>query len=206
MLYERVRPTTLDRIIGQNGAITSLKHLIAPETTDPLAILIRGRSGWGKTTAALACARQLNASEDWGTTFLDSRTTDLAALREVESNMSTMPPVGRWKTYIIDEAHSMSSAAQNFLLGLLERLPDHRAIIATTTEDKPFKSDALLSRWIKITLRQPDPAEATTLIRDLIAQVNGVEASDSTICRLLKDRNFNMREAITDIVQMGARF
>jgi DNA polymerase III delta prime subunit len=174
-------------------------------TNGTLAILFTGPSGSGKTTLALAVARELNADDFHGTHIIESRGCTLERLKEASENAAILPPNGGWKTYILDEAHEVTKGGQGYLLGMLERLPPRRAIIATSTQQQPFDDPALLSRFLHIKLPQPEPAPAAARVEE-IARLEGIEPPPTvTILDILKRNRGNLRTTINEVVMIGAR-
>jgi DNA polymerase III gamma/tau subunit len=131
-LYKKHRPQALPRLRGQQTATTTLGKLLAKHQC-PHALLLSGPSGTGKTTTArilqvaLRCHnmdyREINCADFTG----------IDTVRDIRATMS-LAPVGGSKIWVIDEAHQLSTAAQNALLKLLEDTPAHVYFILITTD------------------------------------------------------------------------
>ena len=130
-LYEKYRPQTLDDFIGQDKVKRQVAAIMARPEWDRDALWIQGPSGTGKTTLAWIIARQV--AHDFDIIELDGDKCSVQAVREIEHNIGLCPMFGRWKVWIVNEAHAMSRQAVQAWLTLLERLPAKRLIIFTTT-------------------------------------------------------------------------
>ena len=133
-----------------------------------------GIAGCGKTSAAYVALRALGCV-DLDTTRLDSRAVTIADLRETERTMRTFGwgPMAR-RGYIIDEIQHLSKDCQRMLLGTLENLPEHVAVIGTTTSITwASEVDGLFSRWTRFRFRKPK-AEDIAVMLELIADERGL--------------------------------
>ena len=164
-LYQTVRPSTFDDILGNAAAVEVLKvNLSKPEGERPHVFGLVGPSGCGKTTLARICAtllgstlslREINAS--------DTRGIDTA--REIAEQMRFSTFDGSPQVWIIDECHKATSDFWNCLLKPLEDTPKHVYVFLCTTEGnkipaavrtrtkivtvEPQKEDAL-AKWLRV--------------------------------------------------------
>ena len=152
-LYRRYRPTRFSEVRGQEHLVTALRNAV---TEDRLghAYLFSGPRGTGKTSTARILAKVLNCenpvdgepccvcdsclSIDAGTSFdvheLDAASNNgVDAIRDLISSASLATP-GRYKVYILDEVHMLSTAASNALLKTLEEPPSHVIFVLATTD------------------------------------------------------------------------
>ena len=152
-LYRTYRPSTFDEVAGQDHIVKTLKNALA---TGKLAhaYLFAGPRGTGKTTMAKLLAKALNCDEGIGCqcnecknckaiiegTHPDVLELDAASnngvdeIRELIDKVKYGTILGRYKVYIIDEVHMLSTGAFNALLKTLEEPPEHVIFILATTE------------------------------------------------------------------------
>ena len=151
--YRTYRPKSFDEVVGQKTIIKTLKNALKNDKIGH-AYLFSGPRGTGKTTLARLFAKALNCDEGLGHecnkcdsceailsgTHPDVYELDAASnsgvdnIRELIDQVRYEPIMGRYKVYIIDEVHSMTSNAFNALLKTLEEPPAHVIFILATTE------------------------------------------------------------------------
>lgn len=159
MLFEQYRPRSLDGIIGQDKAVSRARLVLnRPTGTIGRSFWISGNSGQGKTTLALAIARE--SADEFNIVEIDAGQLTVSELAELENEMrykALGTKAGR--VYIVNEAHGLRKPVIRQLLVLLERLPSHVTIIFTTTKagqaklfDDNEDSEPFLSRCAVITL------------------------------------------------------
>ena len=138
----KYRPQEFDTVVGQSHITETLDHSIANNRVAQ-ALLFCGPRGVGKTSCARIFARKINekdgsTSEDgfaYNIFELDAASNNsVDDIRELTSQVRFAPQVGRYKVYIIDEVHMLSSAAFNAFLKTLEEPPEHAIFILATTE------------------------------------------------------------------------
>ena len=138
----KYRPQEFETVVGQSHITDTLEHAIE-ENQLAQALLFCGPRGVGKTTCARILARKINerdgsTSEDgfaYNIFELDAASNNsVEDIRELTDQVRFAPQVGKYKIYIIDEVHMLSSAAFNAFLKTLEEPPAHAIFILDTTE------------------------------------------------------------------------
>ncbi|HBS32700.1 MAG TPA: DNA polymerase III subunit gamma/tau [Parvularcula sp.] len=197
VLARKYRPQNFDDLIGHAAMVRTLRNAFATGRIAH-AYVLTGVRGVGKTTTARILARALNYvgpnGEDHGPTvdlgdegrhcraIAESRHPDVfemdaasrtgvGDIRELIEGVRYAPVEARYKVYIIDEVHMLSTAAFNALLKTLEEPPPHVKFIFATTEIRKLPV-TVLSRCQRFDLRRIDP-EA------LIAHLEGVAAKEN---------------------------
>ncbi|MBQ7643388.1 MAG: DNA polymerase III subunit gamma/tau, partial [Clostridia bacterium] len=206
-LYRRYRPSGFDGLIGQEHIVKTLVNQIKTDRVGH-AYLFCGARGTGKTSAAKIFARAINclspvngspcgkcevckALSDGAN--LDILEMDAASnnkvenVREIRDKIQYPPVAGRYKVYIIDEVHMLTTEAFNALLKTLEEPPAHAVFILATTEVHKLPS-TILSRCMRFDFRLIPTKKIAELIAGIYDE-NGKEYD---------------REAITAIAAAGA--
>jgi|AGTN01.1.fsa_nt_gi DNA polymerase III, subunit gamma and tau len=171
-LYRKYRPRSFDKIIGQEHITTALKNQIKSGNIGH-AYLFTGTRGIGKTSIAKIFARAVNclSPEDGSPcgkcavckalsddTNIDIIEADAASnnsvndVRDIIGNIQYPPTIGKYRIYILDEAHMMSNAAFNALLKSLEEPPSYMIFILATTEAQKLPQ-TILSRCMRFDFR-----------------------------------------------------
>ena len=214
VLARKWRPKYFSEVSGQDHVVKALQNSLAKDKVHH-AFLFAGTRGVGKTTIARLLAKALNCekgvtSEPCGKcdsclavdegNFVDLMEVDAAsqtgvdAMRELIESSHYMP-VGRYKVYLIDEAHQLSKPAQIALLKTLEEPPGHmKFLLATTDSDKlPI---TVLSRCLKFNLKKI-PA---TLIKKRMAEIcdhEGVKHEDQALDLISQNADGSMRDGLS---------
>jgi len=153
-LYRKYRPQDFDEVVGQEAIVRTLKNAISSGQVRQ-AYLFAGPRGTGKTSLARILAKGLNCVQGptpnpdkvcnacvtiANGTSLDVIEMDAASqrgiddIREIRERVVLQPAEGRYKVYILDEAHQLTDAAWNALLKLIEEPPPHLVFVFCTTD------------------------------------------------------------------------
>lgn len=172
-LARKWRPKRFEDLVGQNHIKKALTHSLEKQQTHP-AYLFTGTRGVGKTTLARLVSKAINCEKgisanpcgvcsncqqiDNGT-FIDLIEIDAASrtkvddTRELLENVQYAPIQGRYKVYLIDEVHMLSTHSFNALLKTLEEPPEHVQFLLATTESHKIPV-TIISRCVQFTLRK----------------------------------------------------
>lgn len=161
VLYRKYRSRSLDEIVGQEHITTTLKNALKSGSISH-AYLFTGPRGVGKTSIARILAHELNelpySGEDM---HLDIIEIDAASnrgideIRDLREKVNVAPTLGKYKVYIIDEVHMLTTPAFNALLKTLEEPPAHVVFILATTEAHKLP-ETIVSRTQRYTFRPVD--------------------------------------------------
>ena len=177
VLARKYRPRTFEDMIGQEAMVTTLRNAFEVSRVAH-AFMLTGVRGIGKTTTARLLARALNYESDsvegpsvnlttpgkhcdliMNSSHMDVLEIDAASrtgvenMRELLDGVRYAPASARYKVYIIDEVHMLSTGAFNALLKTLEEPPDHAKFIFATTEIRKVPI-TVLSRCQRFDLRR----------------------------------------------------
>lgn len=131
-LFKKYRPKDFDEMVGQSESIKILEKKLASDTL-PRALLLWGASRCGKTTAARILKDKLGCA-DWD--FMEINAADARGIddiRDIDRRMRVCP-IGKCRIYLIDEAHKLTTDAQNAFLKMLEDTPKTVYFFLATTD------------------------------------------------------------------------
>lgn len=189
-LYRAFRPKTFDEIIGQEHIVRTLVNQIKTDKVGH-AYLFCGARGTGKTTAAKVFARAINCLSPVNgspcgecevckklenSTNLDVLEMDAASnnkvenVRDIRDKIQYPPVAGRYKVYIIDEVHMLTTEAFNALLKTLEEPPAHAVFILATTEVHKLPA-TILSRCLRFDFKLIPTATIASLISGIYDKI-----------------------------------
>jgi len=223
VIARRWRPQKLDEVVGQRAVTQTLRNAIANGRIAQ-AFVFAGPRGVGKTTTARILARMLNCEQgptadpcgacdpcreiaegrDMDVLELDAAThTGIDNIRDVIiSGLAILPARNRYKVFVIDEVHQLSSSSFNALLKSIEEPPPHVAfIMATTSPDKI--PDTIISRSQVFEFK----TISSRLIGEQltkIAKADGIDASPDAIALVARAAEGSMRDAETAFDQVIA--
>lgn len=212
VLARRYRSTSFDEVVGQEPIARTLRNAIEHGRVAH-AYLFTGTRGVGKTSMARIFAKALNAVGDDGVEKADvaaavmqGRDTDVIEIdgasnnrveeaRELIAGSVYRPMRGRYKIYIIDEVHMLSTAAFNALLKTMEEPPEHVVFILCTTEAHKVPA-TIQSRCQRFDFRNISTVKIAEHLAQVIAK-EGLEAEPELIQLVARLGNGSMRDALS---------
>jgi DNA polymerase III subunit gamma/tau len=222
VLARKYRSWTFDELVGQEAVAGTLKNAISSRRLHH-GYLFCGTRGVGKTSAARILARSLNCLSSDGPTVSPCRkcesctasaegqdvdvieidaasNTGVDNIRELRSNAAYRPARARFKIYIIDEVHMLSTGAFNALLKTLEEPPEHVKFIMATTE--PQKVPATIqSRCLRFDFRSIGVDQIAAHLKWILDQEK-IQADDGVTRRVARLANGSMRDALSLLDQL----
>lgn len=219
-LYRKYRPENLDDVVGQNIIVKTLKNAIKKNHISH-AYLFTGPRGTGKTSVAKILAKTINCLEPLETNpcnncvsctqinrkqNIDIIEIDAASnngvdeIREIRNKVSLVPSVSKFKVYIIDEVHMLTTGAFNALLKTLEEPPSHIIFILATTE--PHKiPNTILSRCQRFDFKRINVDDILSRLKHICSNEN-INISDDALKQIAISSDGGMRDAIGTLDQV----
>jgi DNA polymerase-3 subunit gamma/tau len=219
VLARKWRPRTFATLVGQEHVVRALTNALESQRLHH-AYLFTGTRGVGKTTLARILAKAINCETGITPTpcgqcaacleidagrFVDLIEVDAATntkvdeMRQLLENAVYVPTRGRFKVYVIDEVHMLSTSAFNAMLKTLEEPPEHIKFILATTEPQKIPV-TVLSRCLQFNLKQmPVPAIVAHLER--VLKEEGVPAETPALRLVAHAARGSMRDALSLIDQ-----
>ncbi len=222
-LYRKWRPRLWDKVVGQEHIVQTFKNAVRTERVGH-AYLLAGPRGTGKTTTARLLAKAVNClAEDPAARpcdqcahckavneghFLDLIEIDAASntsvddMRDLRDKINFSPSQGRYKVYIIDEVHMLSTAAFNALLKTLEEPPAHAIFILATTEVHKIPA-TVLSRCQRHEFRRIPVPDIVAQLQDIV-DGEGFTAEKEALTLIARQSTGAMRDAISLLDQLAS--
>ncbi len=220
VLARKWRPQTFDDLTGQEPVAHILRNALAHNKVAH-AYIFSGPRGVGKTTTARILAKALNCengptSDPCGkcASCLDvaegssmdvseidgASNTGVDNIRDLREKVRYAPSGGRYKVYIIDEAHMLSTSAFNALLKTLEEPPPHVIFVLATTEPKKIPP-TVLSRCQHLPFSRMSGHKIKDRLKT-IADAEGIKISTSPLEMIARAADGSMRDALTLLDQL----
>ena len=221
--HQKYRPNNLDELVGQKFISITLKQALLTKKIAP-AYLFNGPRGTGKTSSARIFAKSLNCQAFDQPTItpcckcdLCRQITDGSALdiieidaasntgveniREIIERARFAPTQARWKVYVIDECHMLSTAASNALLKTIEEPPSRVVfILATTNPERVLNT--IKSRCQKFDFRRIKPSDIFQHLSE-IAEKESIKYEVQALKMIAKRSNGGMRDAQSLLEQLN---
>lgn len=220
-LYRKYRPQKFDELIGQEIVVKTLSNAINLNKVAH-AYLFTGSRGTGKTSTARILAKSLNCIE--GPTVnpcgkcpscVDTANSNSADVIEIDAasngnvedarnlidKVRFMPMAGKYKVYIIDEVHMLSTAAFNTLLKTLEEPPKNLVFILATTESHKVLT-TIISRCQRFDFKRVNQELIFVALKN-IANKESIKINDKAVSVISRRCNGGMRDALGMLDQIS---
>lgn len=216
----KYRPQTFDQMVGQSHISQTLINAIKTGRV-PHAMLFTGLRGTGKTTSARILAKTLrcenpvnfapcnvcpscveaNSGRAVDIIEIDGASNNgVDAIRDLRDNVMFMPTSGKYKIFIIDEVHMLSTSAFNALLKTLEEPPAHVIFMMATTEVHKIPQ-TILSRCQRFDLRRIPFKQLTGLLKK-ICDLENIEADEKALWLIARQGDGSARDSLSLLDQV----
>ena len=223
VLARKWRPQNFAEVAGQAHVLKSLVNALDNGRLHH-AYLFSGTRGVGKTTLARILAKCLNCEEGTKSTpcgkcgacseisegrFIDLIEVDAASRTKVEDtrelleNVQYLPAKGRFKVYLIDEVHMLSSHSFNALLKTLEEPPPHIKFLFATTDPQKLPV-TILSRCLQLSLKNLSPQIIAEHLKKILIE-ESIEYDEEALWQIAASANGSMRDGLT-LVDQGVSY
>jgi len=222
-LYRRHRPGSFDEVVGQQHVVRTLRNAVEQGKVHH-AYLFVGSRGTGKTSMAKILARSLNCERGGPTvtpcgecescltiaagSSIDVIEMDAASnrsvddVRDLRERVAYAPTGGRWKVYILDEAHMLTKEAWNAFLKTLEEPPPNTVFVLATTEAHKVMA-TIADRCQRFDFQRPSLEQISEVLRR-VAAAEGIEAEDAAVATIARSASGSFRDALGTLDQLVA--
>lgn len=205
-LYRKYRPQSFKDIVGQNHIVSVLNNAIEKNQISH-AYLFYGPRGTGKTSVAKIFANEVNKNEVYQKENVDIIEIDAASnngvdeVRDIKEAIKFLPSEGRYKVYIIDEVHMLTTAAFNALLKTLEEPPAHVIFILATTEIHKIPA-TILSRCQRFEFKNLSVKQLEDRLK-YISENESLDIEEDAIKKIATLAKGGLRDAISILDQVS---
>ncbi len=222
-LYRRHRPGSFDEVVGQRHVVRTLRNAVEQGKVHH-AYLFVGSRGTGKTSMAKILARSLNCERGGPTvnpcgecescvtiasgTSIDVIEMDAASnrsvddVRDLRERVAYAPAGGRWKVYILDEAHMLTKEAWNAFLKTLEEPPPNTVFVLATTESHKVMA-TIADRCQRFDFQRPSLEQISEVLRR-VAVAEEIEIEDGAVATIARSASGSFRDALGTLDQLVA--
>ena len=220
-LYKKYRPTTFDDVVGQDVVVKTLINAIKNNKLSH-AYIFSGPRGTGKTSIAKILAKAINCEDENSiicdkcvscTQINNKQSTDIIEIdaasnngideiREIRNKVGLVPTTGKYKVYIIDEVHMLTTGAFNALLKTLEEPPSHAIFILATTEFHKIPA-TIVSRCQKFEFKKIENKKMFDRVKKITIE-EGIKIDDKCIKEIVRLSDGGLRDCISLLDQVNA--
>jgi DNA polymerase-3 subunit gamma/tau len=222
-LYRRHRPGSFDEVVGQTHVVRTLRNAVEQGKVHH-AYLFVGSRGTGKTSMAKILARSLNCERGGPTvtpcgecescvtiaagTSVDVIEMDAASnrsvddVRDLRERVAYAPTGGRWKVYILDEAHMLTKEAWNAFLKTLEEPPPNTVFVLATTESHKVMA-TIADRCQRFDFQRPS-LEQISEVLNRVAAAESIEVDEGAVAMIARSAQGSFRDALGTLDQLVA--